>query len=55
MLAKNGKEDFVQDYCYKGQDYCNEIKFLKSIPNTAKTAGALQPWSSARGQWTENY
>ena len=38
---KNHKEDFIQDYCIRCQDFHSKGERWGSTPNTAKTAGDL--------------
>lgn len=45
-LAKNSKEDFIQDNC-------SRLERLNPTLNTAKTAGVLQPMSRVRESMDE--
>lgn len=42
--VKNGKEDFMQDYCNRGEK-------LGSTPNTAKSGGAYSQQNEGVSGW----
>lgn len=44
------KEDSIQNYCNKGQLYCDKEERLILTPNV----GIYSQWADWRGQWTEN-
>lgn len=47
-------DDFIQDYCNRGSDYCNTEERLNSTLNTIETNGAVQPMGKVR-EWMKNY
>lgn len=49
-LVKNGKEDFIQDYCNRGQNYCNRGWKLNSALPKQKVGGFL----NARVSWLKS-